>query len=116
MDFCPGFAIGPATPRTRSAGAATSSSPSRSTRRASPTSTAARARCPYVKLRSLDTGVEAWFANFHNPAETSRFHRQQRFRDRATGIEIALANRLIATGLPVFITGDMNERAATSAG
>ena len=65
---------------------------------------------PYVKLRSLDTGVEAWFANFHNPADTSRFHRQQRFRDRATGIEIQLANRLIATDVPVFITGDMNER------
>ena len=26
---------------------------------------------PYVKLRSLDTGLEAWFANFHNPADTS---------------------------------------------
>ena len=65
---------------------------------------------PYVKLRSLDTGVEAWFANFHNPADTSRFHRQQRFRARATGIEIRLANRLIATDVPVFITGDMNER------
>jgi hypothetical protein len=65
---------------------------------------------PYVKLRSLHTGVEAWFANFHNPADTARFHRQQRFRDRATRVEIRLANRLIATGVPVFITGDMNER------
>ena len=26
---------------------------------------------PLVKLRSIDTGVEAWFANFHNPADTS---------------------------------------------
>jgi hypothetical protein len=66
---------------------------------------------PFVRLRSLDTGLEAWFANFHNPAETARFHRQQRFRDRATAIERELANRLIdGTGLPVFITGDMNER------
>ena len=66
---------------------------------------------PYVRLRNLDTGLEAWFANFHNPADTYRFHRQQRWRDRATSIEVSLANRLIeSTGLPVFITGDMNER------
>ena len=66
---------------------------------------------PVVKLRSRSTGLEAWFANFHNPAETARFHRQQRYRSEATRMEIALANRLItATGLPVFVTGDMNER------
>jgi endonuclease/exonuclease/phosphatase family metal-dependent hydrolase len=67
---------------------------------------------PFVRLRSTTTGIEAWFANFHNPAETARFHHQQRFRVRATQIEAALARRLVAsTGLPVFITGDMNERA-----
>jgi len=65
---------------------------------------------PYVRLKNLDSGLEAWFANFHNPADTSRFHRQQRYRDRATSIEVSLANRLIRTGIPVFITGDMNER------
>ena len=68
---------------------------------------------PYVRLRSLGTGLEAWFANFHNPAETRRFHHQQRFRDRATadrGAARQPAGR--RTGLPVFITGDMNERAA----
>jgi Endonuclease/Exonuclease/phosphatase family len=67
---------------------------------------------PVVRLRNISTGIEAWFANFHNPAETARFHRQGRFRVRATHVEAALANRLIATGLPVFFTGDMNERAA----
>ena len=65
---------------------------------------------PVVRLRSNDTGLEAWFANFHNPADTHRYHRQQRFRDRATDAEVRLANQLVATGLPVFITGDMNER------
>ena len=66
---------------------------------------------PYVRLRNIQTGIEAWFANFHNPADTHRYHRQQRYRDRATSIQVALANRLIReTGLPVFITGDMNER------
>jgi hypothetical protein len=68
---------------------------------------------PYVRLRHRDTGIEAWFANFHNPADTARFPRQKRFRARATGIQIALTNRLITrTGLPVFVTGDMNERSS----
>jgi hypothetical protein len=67
---------------------------------------------PFVRLRSLGTGLEAWFANFHNPAETAQYHHQQRYRTRATRIEIRLANRLITTHLPVFVTGDMNERSS----
>jgi hypothetical protein len=68
-------------------------------------------RMPFIKLRSLSSGLEAWFANFHNPAETARYHQQQRFRDEATRIQISLVNQLIAqTALPVFVTGDMNER------
>jgi hypothetical protein len=67
---------------------------------------------PLVRLRSVSApGIEAWFANFHNPAETARFHHQQRFRTQATLIQARLANLLVDTGLPVFITGDMNERA-----
>lgn len=70
-----------------------------------------RRNMPFVKLRSLTTGLEAWFANFHNPAETAQFHQQQRYREEATRIEVSLANQLITrTGLPVFVTGDMNER------
>jgi len=66
---------------------------------------------PYVRLRNRATGLEAWFANFHNPADTRRFPGQQRFRSRAVNVEVALANRLIReTHTPVFITGDMNER------
>ncbi len=72
-----------------------------------------RRNMPFVKLRSLQTGVEAWFANFHNPAETAQYHHQQGYREQATKIEVYLANQLITqTGLPVFVTGDMNERAA----
>jgi Endonuclease/Exonuclease/phosphatase family len=68
---------------------------------------------PYVRLRNRATGLEAWFANFHNPADTRRFPGQQRFRSRAADIEVALANRLIReTHTPVFITGDMNDRDA----
>ena len=72
-----------------------------------------RRSMPYVRLRNLSTGLEAWFANFHNPADTRQYHHQQRWRDRATAIEIDLVNRLIRdTDLPVFLTGDMNERAS----
>jgi Endonuclease/Exonuclease/phosphatase family len=67
---------------------------------------------PYVRLRSLSSGLDVWFGNFHNPADTATYHHQQRYRTRATAIEIALANRLRRTGFPVFFTGDMNERAS----
>ena len=68
---------------------------------------------PVVRLRSRSTGLEAWFVNVHNPAETHRFHHQQRFRARATLIEARLVDALMdRTHLPVFLTGDMNERAA----
>lgn len=68
---------------------------------------------PLVRLRSVARpSVEAWFTNFHNPAETSQFRNQQRFRTQATLIEAQLANLLVDTGIPVFITGDMNERAS----
>jgi Endonuclease/Exonuclease/phosphatase family len=66
---------------------------------------------PYVKLRNVATGIEAWFANFHNPADTRAFPRQQAFRAQATGLEVALVNRLVReSDAPVFVTGDMNER------
>ncbi len=69
-----------------------------------------RRAMPVVLLRHRATGITAWFGNFHNPAETSRYHHQQRWRTEATRIEAALANRLHASGVPLFITGDMNER------
>jgi endonuclease/exonuclease/phosphatase family metal-dependent hydrolase len=65
---------------------------------------------PYVLLRNSATGVEAWFANFHNPADVRG--NQQHWRTIAETLEISLVNRLRHnTGLPVFVTGDMNERA-----
>ena len=67
---------------------------------------------PVVLLRSRSTGLEAWFANFHNPANTRKHPDQQRFRDRAIEMHIRLVNRLLRqTGLPVLVTGDMNGRA-----
>jgi hypothetical protein len=66
---------------------------------------------PVVLLRNRASGVEAWFGSFHNPAETSRYHHQQHWRDLATDAEVAMANRIVGTGAPLFVTGDMNERA-----
>ena len=65
---------------------------------------------PYVLLRHKATGALAWFINVHNPADTRQFPDQERWRDRATAIEIDLIRQLDATRTPVFITGDMNER------
>ena len=66
---------------------------------------------PLVKLRNTSTGLEAWFFNTHNPATTPQWGDNEHWRDVATGIEIDLVNRLRRdTHLPVFVTGDMNER------
>jgi hypothetical protein len=66
---------------------------------------------PVVMLQNVATGQLAYFANFHNPATNRRHHGNQKWRTEATRREIAMANSLIyETGLPVFITGDMNER------
>jgi hypothetical protein len=65
---------------------------------------------PVVLLQNRATGLRAYFANFHNPASTRRFPAQQRWRTRATALEIRLVHRLAAQGHPVFLTGDMHER------
>lgn len=65
---------------------------------------------PVVLLQNLQTGQRVYFANFHNPA-TNRKHRNSTpYRREAERRQVALANALYATGLPVFFTGDMNER------
>jgi len=63
---------------------------------------------PYVLLRDRYSGQEVWFANFHNPADVHG--PAERFRDRATALQISLAIRLHAGGTPVIITGDMNDK------
>jgi hypothetical protein len=59
---------------------------------------------PYVLLRDDATGAEFWMITTHNSAGGMEVQ-----RDYSTGIEISLINQLRATGLPVIITGDMNE-------
>lgn len=65
---------------------------------------------PVVLLRNRSTGVEAWFANFHNPADTKTRGPQARWRERATTLQADLVHELRRTGRPVFVTGDMNEK------
>ncbi len=68
-------------------------------------------KMPVIRLRHKQTGQEAYFANFHNPASTRKHGDHEKWRDVATLKEIDLVNRLRKeTGLPVFVTGDMNER------
>ncbi|HEY9857566.1 MAG TPA: endonuclease/exonuclease/phosphatase family protein [Stenomitos sp.] len=69
-------------------------------------------KMPLLLLRNRQTGQEAYFLNVHNPADTRDHLNQERWRDQATGLEVELVNRLRReTGLPVFVTGDMNEQA-----
>lgn len=65
---------------------------------------------PYVLLRQNATGLEAYFINVHNPAETHRFRNQGKWRAEAIARERALVIQLRATGKPVFLTGDFNDR------
>lgn len=64
---------------------------------------------PYVLLRHKATGIVMYFSTFHNPA--SVYGPAQRYRTEATTREIGLFRRLEASGVPQFVTGDMNERA-----
>ncbi|GAA5114939.1 hypothetical protein GCM10023339_21150 [Alloalcanivorax gelatiniphagus] len=66
---------------------------------------------PVVLLESTATGRRAWFANFHNPADTPRLGNNARWRAEAAGIEISHLTELHQTdGHPVIATGDYNER------
>jgi Endonuclease/Exonuclease/phosphatase family len=63
---------------------------------------------PYVLLRHQETGVQAYFSTFHNPANIGG--NQARHRAEATRRQIGLFNQLESGGTPQFVTGDMNER------
>jgi len=67
---------------------------------------------PVVLLREKSTGMLAYFTNYHNPADTATYRNQAVYRAEATRMEIALHNMLAPTGIPRFMTGDMNERAS----
>lgn len=67
-------------------------------------------KMPFVRLRNKQTGQEVYVANFHNPASTKKHPGNEHWRDVATQKEIELVNRLKRSGVPVFMTGDFNER------
>jgi hypothetical protein len=65
-------------------------------------------KMPYVLLRHKESGRLVWFANFHNSA--GKTAAAQRYRDQARNLQIELANNLWESGVPLVLTGDMNER------
>lgn len=71
-----------------------------------------RIAMPVVLLESISTGRKAWFANFHNPADTPSLGNNARWRAEAASIEVSYLTELHqSTGQPVIATGDYNERA-----
>ncbi|MFL6158906.1 MAG: peptidoglycan DD-metalloendopeptidase family protein [Marmoricola sp.] len=66
---------------------------------------------PVVLLRQKSTGRTAYFINVHNPASIPQYGDQSRWRAKAIAIERAKIVELRQTGRPVFLTGDLNDRA-----
>ncbi|MCW2848792.1 MAG: hypothetical protein JWR90_2766 [Marmoricola sp.] len=65
---------------------------------------------PVVLLRQKSSGRTAYFLNVHNPANVRG--PAAKWRAQAIAIERAKIRELRATGRPVFITGDFNDRQA----
>jgi endonuclease/exonuclease/phosphatase family metal-dependent hydrolase len=63
---------------------------------------------PVVKLRDKGSGKTFWTVTVHNaPGKTAKARAS---RAKALTKQVALTNQLLATGSPVFMTGDMNDR------
>ncbi len=60
---------------------------------------------PYVLLRDKKTGAQFWVIVTHNSPQGL-----QAQRNASAEIQVALVNRLRATGHPVLLMGDMNEK------
>jgi endonuclease/exonuclease/phosphatase family metal-dependent hydrolase len=70
-----------------------------------------RVPMPYVLLEHRESARRVWFINIHNPASNRKRGDNQRWRNVATSLEIALMRRLHSgTGHPVILMGDFNER------
>ena len=65
---------------------------------------------PVVRLRAKATGQEFYVVTVHNAP--GRFPAAARHRAAALRQEVALTKRLLNQGVPVFLTGDMNDREA----
>ena len=71
---------------------------------------------PVVLLRDRATGRTAYFINVHNPASGVGWGDQTASRAQAIAIERQKIIDLRATGRPVFVTGDFNDRAPAFCG
>ncbi|MGY2873434.1 endonuclease/exonuclease/phosphatase family metal-dependent hydrolase [Marmoricola sp. URHA0025 HA25] len=71
---------------------------------------------PIVQLRERATGRTAWFMNVHNPASGVGYGNMAANRAAAIAVERAKIIELRATGRPVFLTGDFNDRAPAFCG
>jgi hypothetical protein len=69
-------------------------------------------KIPVVLLRQRATGRTAYFMNTHNPASNVfGYGNQSSYRTYDLGVEKAKIVALRATGRPVIMTGDFNDRA-----
>ena len=62
---------------------------------------------PIVRLRHLATGRELYVVNTHPSPGDGRYLTQRR---NAQATLVSVVNNLRSTGLPVLVTGDMNDR------
>ncbi|MGN0062885.1 MAG: endonuclease/exonuclease/phosphatase family protein [Nocardioides sp.] len=62
---------------------------------------------PVIRLRHKLTTRELYVINTHPSSGGGRYAAE---RQRGHGIVVGLVNKLVATGLPVLVTGDMNDR------
>jgi endonuclease/exonuclease/phosphatase family metal-dependent hydrolase len=70
-------------------------------------------KIPVVLLRQRATGRTAYFMNTHNPASNVfGYGNQSSYRNYDIGVEKAKIVQLRATGRPVIMTGDFNDRQA----
>jgi hypothetical protein len=69
-------------------------------------------KMPVVLLRQRSTGRLAYFMNVHNPASGVGYGDQTAHRRAAIATERAKIIELRASGRPVFLTGDFNDRTA----
>lgn len=69
-------------------------------------------KMPVILLKDKRSGREAYFINVHNPASNVGYGDQTANRAKAIAVERAEVISLRATGKAVFLTGDLNDRAA----
>jgi endonuclease/exonuclease/phosphatase family metal-dependent hydrolase len=68
-------------------------------------------RIPVVLLKRVDRVARMWVINAHNPANTGRFPRQEKWRYEALRRELATVDRLTGRhDQPVLLLGDFNDR------